>query len=667
MRKNKILAGLGVLMLAVAVAFGSVAFAAGWFHVAVGEYSGLSTGRFHVATTIDFDAPTLYEAGAVSVTGTVKEAVNGAAVPGAAVSAAYYAKGNGSYTEQVDATLINQAGEYRAVMSYAGYQEFSPVTAEKDFTVLSAPDYYTRLLKFKDQDALSLVTGGMETPAIAADEKAADGFAMTRQFGHPGGGVTRPLVVQLGSVWTVGEIAELRIRYRLTEITAGGSQTFWPRFYFNDTAWDAQANATGISITATVGQDMADYATLAITHAELLTKYPYLMAETALSRIGLLGPSAGGAQIVTMNLDSITVVTREEAAATYPALWTFDSVDALSIVSGGLGDAAAIDPDEEAEDGYALTRKFGFSDSAMRPLAVQLGAIWTVGEIAEIQIRYRLTDIEASIATYWPRFSFNGTAWNVDNGAGFTITARPGQDMADYATLVMTQASLLDKYPYLTPETALSQIMLSSGGTHGTLSTAILHLDSITVVTRAERQAQYSALLTFSDEDALSIVTGGMDTPAIVPDEKAEDGFAMTRKFGHPGGGVTRPLVVQLGSAWTVGEIAEIRFRYRLTDIATGGATTFWPRFYFNDTAWDNTSQNGNGGNGITLTATVGQDMADYVTLVITQAYLLDMYGYLTTETALSRIGLLGPMNGSGFNTAVMNLDSITIVPIVTN
>ncbi|MDR0426833.1 MAG: hypothetical protein LBH24_06680, partial [Clostridiales bacterium] len=288
-------------------------------------------------------------------------------------------------------------------------------------------------------------------------------------------------------------------------------------------------------------------------------------------------------------------------------------------------------------------------------------------EIAALRIRYRLTDITApGVATFQPRFYFNGAAWDAPaNGGGVTITAAVGQDMADYETLVITQADLLTKYSYLTPEAALSQLGLLGPQVGGNDNTAAMHLDSITVLTRAGQQAARSELLKFSSTDALAIVSGGLldaDAAAIEVDYHAEDGYALTKSFGHSGGAF--PLVVQLGSVWTVGEIEALRIRYRLTDIAAGSAavTYFWPRFYFNGTAWDDTSQNGNGG-GVTITATVGQDMADYATLVITQAELLEKYPYLTAETALSQLGLLGPLNGDGGrNTATLHLDSITVL-----
>ncbi|MDR0426195.1 MAG: Ig-like domain-containing protein, partial [Clostridiales bacterium] len=346
-------------------------------------------------------------------------------------------------------------------------------------------------------------------------------------------------------------------------------------------------------------------------------------------------------------------------------LLKFDAEKSLSIVTGGLGDAAAIEYDGKAEDNYALKKTFGHSAGAY-PLAVQLGSVWMVGEVAELRIRYRLTEITAGTAdTFWPRFYFNGTAWDGrPNYGGISLTAKVGQDMADYATLVITQADLLKKYPdYLTKNTALSQIGLLGpiNGTNG--NSAAMNLDSITVVTKEEAAATYPELLTFKNQDALSIVSGGLDTPAIVPDGEAAGGHALQAAFGVSASpGPTRTLSFQLGSIWTVGEIAEIRFRYRLTDIATGGADSFWPRFSFNDTAWDDTSLNGQ--NAFFLRAYAGQDMADYETLVMTQAELLAKYPlYLTTETVLSRIVLSpGGFQNPAPNPAVLHLDSITVV-----
>jgi hypothetical protein len=403
--------------------------------------------------------------------------------------------------------------------------------------------------------------------------------------------------------------------------------------------------------------------------------------------------SAGNLSQITEAVYNVTVYTEKEDL--YDELLKFDSP--LSKNLFGFIDASHVEQEVEAGNVIVRISNFGgfngTTDRSKNGIRLNLGGVYTLGEIGEIKISVK-QNVNGTPVTSGDVDYMNGTGWlNVwANREAYTDKL-----LADGATTVTNaqlnaialrsfQASAISASEYQTISISASQIaaiyettgftadtpldVLSMAYTDGNTTNRVANLiiDKIEIVTKAELATKINEELKFNSSENISLLWKQNGTVAI-EDDGLGNSVAAISYSGYGGANTSNinsnTIRISMGSIFTLGQISEIKIR--LKQNATAGTSTSMNSNIWinrNELAHDTTNANNSTiNNGFVKQFNAGSLSAtEYSTVTITYDNISAKYATngLSDATVLNTIAF--GFTASGGRLAYLHIDSIEIV-----
>ncbi len=349
----------------------------------------------------------------------------------------------------------NSAYKLIVVLSDTIGNESQPIEITLNIEILEKADYYARALNFGNESALNIVDN--QAKQIVSDDKAEDGKALSAKIAFGNGG-EQQLEINLGGVYKVKDISKLVVKIRTAE--AGPHYTWW-RLLVNGFETYDRTNPSGsvsyyLGITANYsggglypnggssGDITADYMTVTMTKDQILE---YLTGigeetgeETVLETLNIWTqwqPTEG--RYTVLYIDSVEF---EEYVPYDPRDLTFDTEKSANIITSSHSSAPTL---VEEADGTKAVEFYVCNNegSGRKDAVIDLGGLYTVGEVEAIKIRFKVV---RGIEDIWYRIFINDSTTNCY--VPFYGSFSGGVDqinkvMTEYQTITITKEGLL--------------------------------------------------------------------------------------------------------------------------------------------------------------------------------------------------------------------------------
>ena len=329
--------------------------------------------------------------------------------------------------------------------------------------------YYTELFKFDSSSSLGLAIAWPDNfpPEMVADTDATGGMALQSWF-MTGKEATGNLRIDLGGLYTVGEIESITVRFRLVKQLLTPEATVEPSLslYLNN---NISQNANVSHIGWKNGADAnAQYVDLTVTGQTMLDRN--IPATERLD--SLLFWTSDYTNNGRIRIDGISIALKPTAAE-YNEWLKFESAESLRLTVATKAEyECAIVDDSTATGGKALKSKL-FDAGTHGALRIDLGGIYTVSQIEKITIRMKWEKAgNGDLRVY-----LNG---NTTQNGNVSHIAYSGGETAWAEKVVNRQAQLLDRNIPADEKLEYLQFIGSQWDTRGTL-----WIDSITITLKA--------------------------------------------------------------------------------------------------------------------------------------------------------------------------------------
>lgn len=253
---------------------------------------------------------------------------------------------------------------------------------------------------------------------------------------------------------------------------------------------------------------------------------------------------------------------------------SFDSISSISLISGIEVSQVS---DSDCVDGKGIQGSFARDDKASGKLTIDLGGVYTVGEIEKVVIRYKVVSGPAQSANMWYRLHVNGETddnKSLKPAYSFANTSL-AMPTSGFETITINRTAFTaaaGQGPGLAETDTLDSLYFwysNWQGSDGSKMTLII--DGIEI---AERYFFNATDLEFNSEASLNLIEEGYNTELVdLGDGNKALQFDLSQWYS---GGTRYNLKINLGATYQVKDIDNVVISYKVQAVTTTAPGMYW-------------------------------------------------------------------------------------------